>query len=516
MDSAKIKAILITTLVAIVALWLGLSAATAQVETGMWVSGISAIMICAILGKRVWMILPFMAAVNLTLFIPGQPDTNLISYALFIGFCGVLFLLKKLPYRIRIDELDIWVLLLIVCAAQAYIRNPVGLNIFGGSSVGAKPYAIFLVTLMTSVVFGNLIAPAKDLHWITRLHIMGGILNFLTLSIGYFVPKFGVWVGSYDIKGISATNYQIGDYGTQTATRVEFVRGMAKNLALWISAYKSPIKACFHPVWMPLVLGSFAMAAFSGYRNEIAAVGLTYLVGLAYRGGHTHLLLASMTVAISIGMLMVVNLAVPLPANVQRSLTFLPGTWDEKHKEDAKYSTQWRMDMWQEALFTDYWIQNKWLGDGLGMTKKEYAYVKSFGWNQRMGQGMFKTGRLSVQQELMMATNNYHSGPVSSIRTVGYVGLIILLTAQIRLAVHAHRLIRRLRQSEWFPLSLIIAIPIIWQPFFFVFVFGDYGPGLASFLMGAAFIKFLRYNIKDSDLGLGEKSEKDLAKQALL
>lgn len=493
MDSAKIKAILITTLVAIAALWLGLSAATAQVETGMWVSGISAVMICAILGKRVWMILPFATALNLTLMIPGQPNTILLAQALFVGFAGLLLLLRRLPYRLEITELEMWIIALCLCVGQAYLRNPVGLNIFGSGSVGGRPYAIFGAAIVSTMFLVGLRIPALDLKWIFRLHIIGGLLNFTMLAIGYFVPKIGIWYGSVNLEAVKGSNYQEGDYGIDRATRIQFTRDIARNIALWISAVKAPIKACFHPIWAPLVLLSLAFATLSGYRSEIAAVGLTYLVGIMYRGGFTSVLLATAALIIGLALLALVNMATTLPSNIQRSLTFLPGTWDQSHKQDAQDSTTWRVEMWKEALCTDYWISNKWLGDGLGMTQEEFNYIQSLKGRQIGGQ--VGTGKLTTQQEIMMASNSYHSGPVSTIRTIGYIGLLVLLAAQIRLAMHAHSQIKRARNTKWFSLTLLIGIPVVFSPFYFVFIFGDFGPAIASLLYGISMVRILENNL---------------------
>jgi hypothetical protein len=104
-------------------------------------------------------------------------------------------------------------------------------------------------------------------------------------------------------------------------------------------------------------------------------------------------------------------------------------------------------------------------------------------------------GKLTLQQEFMMASGNYHSGPVVTVRTIGYVGLFILVLAQIRLAVHAHRQIQRAKNTEWFPLTLFIGIPLIWAPIFFVFIIGDFGSTVAAFLIGAAMVRLLENNL---------------------
>lgn len=495
MDSQKIKAIVIAVIVGIVALWLGLNAATAQLETVLWVTGGSTLLVCAILGKRIWMIIPFASALNLTLMIPGQPSMLLLAQALFCAFCTILFLSRKLPVYLKITELDIWVFILVLCVVQAYLRNPVGLNIFGSGSVGGKPYAIFAITLFSSIILSRLRISPIDLKWLLRLHIIGGLINFVLLAFGHLIPKIGLWYGSVNLKAIDGGIDQDGPYGINSATRIIFVRDIARNLALWVSAFKSPLKACFHPLWAPLILLSLTFAALSGFRSEIAAVGFTYLVAIAYRGGVHSVIISIGALAICLGILAIVNIATPLPSNIQRSLSFFPGTWDEYYKKDGQSSTDWRVEMWKEALLTDFWIKNKILGDGLGIRRDEADYMTSFRSNFLEAQGKTRSNTLSLQQELMMVSNNYHSGPVSTIRAVGYIGLAILLIAQIRLAGHAHRQIKRARDSEWFPLTLLVGIPIIWAPAFFVLIIGDFGNAISAYLLGAAFIGILENNL---------------------
>lgn len=505
MDSSKIKAVIILTMAVFTAIYLGIAAATAQLEVALWLVGSLGLITCFLLGQKIWMLIPFLGTLNLHLKIPGQPTTMLVAQAMFVGFCLLLFLMRKLPSKPAFTEIGFWTLLLFLSVFQAYVRNPVGLNILGGESIGAKPYAVFTASLVCSVILSAFRIPATDLRWILRLSIIGGLLNFFLLALGAVVPRFGVWVGSVSPGALDEGTRQAGNYGVERATRIFFVRDMAKNLSLWICAFVSPMRACFRPVWAPLVLLSFAFAAFSGYRSEISFLGLTYLIGIAYRGGKSSLALSVIALGTGIILLAFVNLAAPLPVNVQRSLSFLPGTWDEALIRDGEDSTTWRVEMWEEALLTDFWIKNKILGDGLGMTREEFNYIQSFN-NKEIG-GAVGSGRLTLQQEFMMASGSYHSGPVSTIRSTGYLGLLILVLAQIRLAVHAHRQIVRARNTEWFPLTLLIGIPLIHSPIFFLFIFGTFADAIATFLIGSAMVRILENNLPLPSL-LPKKSHK--------
>jgi hypothetical protein len=200
-------------------------------------------------------------------------------------------------------------------------------------------------------------------------------------------------------------------------------------------------------------------------------VGIYYLIAIAYRGGFMSLMIAGLSATFGLGALALFNLAVPLPANWQRALSPFPGTWEERHVQAADQSTEWRIEMWKEALLTEFWIQNKLLGDGLGFSRRELQMMEAM----EVGQAFTSMGSgLSAQQETMMITGGYHSGPVQTIRTVGYVGLIVLMLAMIRVAVHGHREVLRCRGTEWYPLALFMVIPSVALPFVFTFVFGEF------------------------------------------
>ncbi len=492
-ESRSIFGIFIFAGILLFAVWLGISIVTDQIETLMYVVAGGTLLTCAALGRKIWLIIPFMSAVKLNLMIPGQPSTLLLAQILFIGFCGLLFLMRRLPFKIQITELEFWMILLTLCVVQVYIRNPAGLNIFASSSVGGRPYALFGISLISSIILVFLRVNVTEIRWIIRLSILGGLMNLALSIIGFLIPRVGVWYGAADMNSMSQMGLQQGDYGIDRATRIGFLGTAAGNIARIVSSFKSPIRACFHPLWAPLILISLAFAALSGYRTEIVIVGLTYIVGIAYRGGAFSVIFSLISLIIGIVLLAIINIATPLPANIQRSLSFIPGTWDQAHIQDAEGSTEWRVDMWKEALLTDFWIKNKILGDGLGMTQEEFNFLSTFDENKVSREA--RRVKLSYQQEYMMASGSYHSGPVSTIRTIGYVGLAILILAQIRLAVHAHRQIKRARKTEWFPLTLFIGIPIICAPFLFIFVFGDFGIGISGFLMGAAMVRLLENNL---------------------
>ncbi|MES2474540.1 MAG: hypothetical protein V4640_02085 [Verrucomicrobiota bacterium] len=493
MDTSKIKAIIVAIIALFAALYLGISAATAQFETIAWVLGGVTLSVCLLMGRKIWLLIPFLGSVELTLNIQGQPSTMLLAQILVIGFSFLLLLMRRLPFRIRFTELELWIILLTLFIVQVYARNPVGFSLFGTSSVGGKPYVLFLITLITALLLAGLRVPPEELKTALRLSIFGGIINFGVSLVGRFVPSIGVWTGASH-PGAGVTDYTNAGEAVDTgrATREYFLVLFSRNLSLWISSYRSPLMACFHPIWAPLVLITLVAAGLSGFRNAVATVGLTYLVGICYRGGFIQIVLSSLSGIVILALLAIVNAVAPFPPNLQRALSFLPGSWEQRYIDDAEGSTEWRVEIWKEVLFTDRWINNKTFGDGLGFTAKELAYQASITDGYKLGRGL---SGFDFQRESILANGDYHSGPVQTIRIVGYSGLVVLLLFQIRLAVYAHRQIIRCRGTEWFALALFFGIPLIWNPIFFIFIFGDFKSAATTVLLGSAMIRMLQNNL---------------------
>jgi len=490
-NSRSIQGIIVLIVGLILAVWLGLSIATNQTETIIQVIAAAVLITCLALGRRIWLLIPFLGSVELSLRIPGQPTTLLLAQLLVLGFSTLLLLMRKLPFRLRFTELEGWLLVLSLVILQAYLRNPVGLNIFGGDSVGGRPYALFALSILVALLFCGLKVPINDLKAIIKVSILGGLINFGTSVIGYFVPTIGFYTGgSYVNTGVS--NYE--NFGTAVdttqSTRIGALTTASRNVALWIATFVSPLKALLHPFWAPLLLFVIFGAAFSGFRSAVVTAGTLLLVGLACRGGVTSLFTAALGGIAAVTLLAVVNLIHPFPPNVQRALSFIPGTWEAKYVDDATGSTDWRVEIWREALLTDRWIKNKWLGDGLGFSAHELAYQMNAKKNNATG-----ISGLDFHRETIMSNGDYHSTLVSGIRTAGYIGLFILILATFRLAVHAHRLIRIHRHDEFFPLCLFVGIPLIAAPLFLFVGSGNFAGVASSYILGIAMIRLLENNL---------------------
>ena len=479
MDTAKIvKIIFISAVALFLALYIGIGAATAQSETVTKVLVVGGGLVCIAVGPRIWLAIPFLSNLYVPL-IRGFTSVELAQF-LLIGFGTLMILIRKFPLRFRFDELDFWIVMVMLCVLQVYLRNPVGLNIFGASSVGARPYFVIILALVAAIMMGNMVIKPKEIKWAMWLSILGVLV---TPIVGRL--RGGMMGGGGGYRGAGVTG------GPAGSDRVGSFSIFSEMGARWLTSRISPIKACLNPFWGLILLVIVLMAAASGYRNSVASAGLIILLGIAYRSGFMAVGASMVMGVMFLTTLAFINLVSPLPPNIQRALSPFPGTWEERHVEAAQLSTDWRVEMWKAALFTDKYIKNKILGDGLGFTREELKQLLLL----EDGAGNRDSGGLSIQQENMMLTGGYHSGPVQTIRTIGYVGLFVLLAAMIRLAVHAHREIQRCRDTEWFPAALFFGIPLVMNPIYFVFIFGTFDEGVKDLFFGIAMIKLMKYNL---------------------
>jgi O-antigen ligase len=182
---------------------------------------------------------------------------------------------------------------------------------------------------------------------------------------------------------------------------------------------------------------------------------------------------------------------ITLPASVQRTLSFLPGDWDSGAVADAKFSSEWRFQMWELMLTTDRYIENKILGDGFGMTMLQYQQTQSAGNDP------------AQLQESYMISGAVHSGPVGTIKFVGYLGLAIFVALLIVVSRTAWKICRRARGTPYFPYALYMGVPAIFGPFNFIFIYGAFEHDLANYLITGGMLKML-----DISLDIYESEQK--------
>jgi len=500
MDSQKLKVLIIIALATLAALYLGMATATAQVEVIAWVGGVASVVMLLSLGRNVWALIPLALCLSGGLnFLPGAPAAWYIATPLAGLFLMLRFLARSPNFVWRWTRLDTLVLLNVVMLLQAYIRNPTGLSIFGGSSgnIGGKTYIDYcLVTggfYLLGAVKTEWTVVRRVLYLMVGLQICDGLLGAATSFSGSLSAAVSHVYGNVDFDaasaGLEGGNTQV--YGFDMNTRFANLVQIGLVSGLICCTFWRPISFLnvLRPHRLLLLMLSLGTLLMGGFRSQLIRLFLLFIAGTFVRRKPTDLILASALVVVLLCVIVAGSFARDLPFAAQRALSFLPIGVSEDVKAQADSSSEWRFEMWRLALTTDRYIQNKFWGDGFGFTAAELRISEDKAVNL--------TGL--AQQEFFMSKGSYHGFHVECIRFVGAVGLLISTCILIACSVRAWQLIRYFEGRPGWVALLFLCVPYLIEPIQYWWLFGSYKGNFMPYLLGAGLLKMLD-NIRVAEL----------------
>ena len=496
MDSSKIKAILLAIVAAFAAIYLGMAAATAQIEAILWVVGGLSIVFILSLGKNVWLLIAAGAVLNGGLnFLPGSVP----PWWLAMMVTGFIFVLrfsmhKGKEFTWNWNSMDLVILLHIAMLVQAYLRNPVGLSILGGSEdgmVGGKPYITHGIAIASYVLLSMVRADMRMFRIAVIVMICCAFFDGMAVLIGTFVPAFAA-IGIKFYSGFSFRAATTGMGADVAEGRTIEGKEVGENLGQAAFTLYRPLSTLNPLNFLPFIMMAVAVfcVMISGFRSSMGMLAIYFVVCSLIRRRY-----ADVMASTALGMIAVCILFFAgtdkLPRAGQRILSVLPipGLVDEQISETANKSTEWRVEMWMLALTTDRYIFNKMWGDGFGMRKDEMdAMIDSAFGDKRGAVGL-------DMQEVMMRRGSYHGFHVQTIRMTGYVGLVAALILLGVFYRHAWSHIQYFRGRPEWGFILFICVPFLIYPFYAMLVFGDYRIGMPRYIIMSGFLKML-WNIR--------------------
>lgn len=489
MDSQKLKVILIVVVAAILALYLGVAAATAQVEAIAWVVGVVAVVFVLVLGKNVWILIPLTLAVSGNInALPGSPSPWWAAMAVV----GVMYMIRFLmrnwnTFQFRFGWLDFAIFLQVVAVTQAYIRNPTGFSVFGGDVVGGKPYVIFGFAF---AAYALLAVTRTDLKMI-RLMVIGIIL--ITLADGALIMASQLFPVVATIalplySGVDFSAAQGGEGVEIQDSRLSTGKGTGEILALAACSFYRPI-ATLNPIYIGgflMMMSGLALTLISGFRSVFVSIALYFVVGSLIRRRYVDLLVAGVIGLLALTLLLATGMSRHMPYGVQRILSAIPYMEvEDRIRENAEGSTEWRIEMWMLALTTDRYISNKVLGDGFGYSADE---LKA---SQDAAFGVSRGNQGRNLQDTLLARGSYHGFHVETIRFTGALGLAFALIALGIFFRYSLKLIRHFKGRPEWGYIIFICMPFLIHPFYLMLIFGAYRAGFPQILVAAGMLKLL-------------------------
>lgn len=393
----------------------------------------------------------------------------ILATAVFIS--GIIF--KREKRKVRFEMIDLVAWINIAYLGTVFLRNPVGVRALGSSLVGGKPYVDFLLAVMAYIILSRCRIDARQARlipwWNMALIVVTGLIATLVVfvpSVGMVLGKFYSAFATFGIAEEGASDVEVGE------TRLVTLNNAGSALVLFALSMASPFEFLKHNNLKLFVsyLAGILMILLSGFRNGIftafALTGLACVIRDRFVGAVKILMIMFMLATSFVGLSF---LGLTLPLTAQRALSFLPGDWDPRALQAADASTEWRVHMWEVALASDQYIRNRFFGDGFGFTSREFDMMM----NQHYGGGGgFQGEDAKIESHLIQGT--FHSGPLSAVKRVGYVGLPLLLIFMVMLSVYCWRLIRRTQGGEFELITLYFGMPMIILPMIYIFLFGQY------------------------------------------
>lgn len=449
------------------------------------------------MGSNLWMLVPVFWIWTDRISVLPLPLTVRELVLLFAVAAATFSLpLGGFKFKNRFNILDWLVIIMLADVGLVFALNPVGVSALGSDTVGARPYFVIAISFLGYLLVSNQIVSADKARWIPKATLVGAAILSVGKLLCFLAPSLGFIL--YPIYSGFAPSAQALDptsVNTAGSTRFTFLLDFSQVLLLFLMASVPPMKIItpLNPVrfilYMTGVIGLFV----SGFRSWVIAYGAYFFIAGYFWGKWKEVSKLALIGIVGLLAVIITNEVSPLPVGVQRSLSFLPGNWDKESVEGAESSVDWRIDMWKDTLFTDNVITQKYIGDGFGYSAREMKIFNDM---------RFTSGGASSEayQEYFKITGSLHSGPLSSIRYVGYLGFLLFLTSSIIVSISYARTIRRLWGSPFRLFALFVGIPWVFHPLYFLVIFGSFDHALPNLIFGIGLLKMLQNTLRNEEL----------------
>jgi hypothetical protein len=409
-----------------------------------------------------------------------------------IFFFTLFFATRVVPWQRKVRLLDYLIYINLAYLATVYVRNPAGFWAMQTSVVGGRPYfeiglAFGAFIILSRVQITNFLAQIFPVFFLIPAWLVGALDVISRLAPQTAMPLAALYSGFASSGGITGAFQQEQRLGE---TRMTGLLNAGYISALALCAKYNPITLIspLYPFRVALFCAAIGTIFLSGFRGIILFAMAAFFLSCILRGNFKDLWFAGAT--IMMGLLVLISLQgslIQLPPTVQRTLSWLPGNWDPQVVTDAEGSTQWRVEMWGWAWNDERILRDRTWGQGFGLSLDDMNLIAS---SLMAGQG---GGSLlgGSDREQFMLMGSFHSGPLSTIKYIGVVGLALYYPLMCYMAWFAWRLCKRARNTKAFSVALFVGIPIIYEPFQFVFIFGALDSNYPQLLFWAGLLNMV-------------------------
>jgi len=441
------------------------------------------------LKTNIWVLLPIGWYLSGRLpWLPVPFTVRDLCFMTVIFFFTLFFATRAFPWKRKVGMLDYLIYINLAYLAIVFARNPVGFWAMQSSMVGGRPYfeiglAFGAFMILSRVQITDFIAKIFPLFFVIPAWCVAilDVIGRLIPQTAYPLAMMYSGVGSRGVTSAFQEDAQLGEtrmVGMQNA-------GLSSVLALCSKYNPITMMSPFYPLRVVLLAVAFGAIFLSGFRSVLLFAMVAFVLSALLRGHLKDLWVAGALMLLAVVTLVSLQGSVlQLPKTMQRALSWLPGDWDQAAVADAEGSSQWRFDMWGWAWNDDRILRDRTWGQGFGLSIDDMNLIASSlvageGGGSRLG---------GSDRENFMITGSFHSGPLSTIKYIGVVGLALYYPLMCYMAILAWRVCKRARGTKGFALALFVGIPIIYEPFNFMIIFGGLDSNYAQLLFWAGLL----------------------------
>ena len=456
------------------------------------VAAIPVVVIFVKLKTNIWVLLPISWYVTGRLpWLPLPFTVRDLCMMTVMFFFTLFFATRVVSWKRRLSTLDYFIYINLAYLVTVYARNPAGFWAMQTSVVGGRPYfeialAFGAFLILSRVQLSDFLAKVFPLFFLIpawSLALLDAVTRLLPQT-GYALNSIYSGVGSAGVSGVLQQEARLGE--TRITGLVQ--AGVSSVTALCAKFNPVTLISPLYPGRLILLAASFAAIFLSGFRGALLFALVAFLLAVVLRRNVRDLWVSS-AVAL-LGILVLISIQgniLQLPLTMQRALSWLPGDWNQEAVADAEGSSQWRFEMWGWAWNDERILRDRTWGQGFGLSLDDMNLIAGSlmageGGGTRLG---------GSDRENFMITGSFHSGPLSTIKYIGVVGLSLYFPLMCYMAILAWRLCRRAYGSKAFALSLFVGIPIIYEPFNFVVIFGALDSNYSQLLFWAGLLNML-------------------------
>lgn len=310
----------------------------------------------------------------------------------------------------------------------AAMTGGINFQIFGSTGNGGKNYFYILAAIVGFFALSSQTISPKHAYAFAALFYLPGIAAMFT--------HLAVWAGPAArfiyilFPGELATDY-VGQLQAEGFGEARLGGMMAVSFAVfsWMLV-RYGIRGVFElgrPWRLGILLIGIALGFLGGFRSHLVSIMLVFgILFVMERMWRTRVMLIVVALAL-LSTVFLVAFANKLPTTIQRTISFLPFEIDPMIKVQAESTSQWRIDLWKQAVeeVPVYFFRGKgytFSSDDMYMALYNQTYMGAAG----AAQGAAVAG-------------DYHNGPLSLIIPFGIYGLLAFMWLAAAGLIHLYK-----------------------------------------------------------------------------